>query len=77
MLVLPQGDTGTGSVSCRQVAEVMVRSLLTDEAVGRTFELVATTGNPPQDWPALFAARRPMSQATSTGPMTCDPASRG
>ena len=56
VLVLAQGDTGNGVVSRRQVAEVLVRSLLTDEAVGRTFELFATTGHPTLDWPALFAA---------------------
>jgi uncharacterized protein YbjT (DUF2867 family) len=55
-LVLAQGDTGTGSVSRRQVAEVLVRSLLIEEAVGRTFELFATAGKPPQNWPALFAS---------------------
>ena len=55
-LVLAQGDTGTGTVSRRQVAEVLVRSLLTEEAVGRTFELFATAGDPPHDWAALFAS---------------------
>src|SRR5215212_8667204 len=49
--VLAQGDTGTGAVSRRQVAEVLVRALFTDEAAGRTFELFATAGDPPQDWP--------------------------
>ena len=33
-LVLAQGDTGTGAVSRRQVAEVLVRSLITKEAAG-------------------------------------------
>jgi uncharacterized protein YbjT (DUF2867 family) len=56
LLVLAQGDTGTGAVSRFQVADVLVGSLLTEEADGRTFELFATTGNPPQDLPALFAA---------------------
>lgn len=58
-LMLRQGDTGSGSVSRRQVAEVLVRSLLTDEAAGRTFELFATAGDPPQDWAALFATTAP------------------
>ena len=56
LLVLAQGDTGTGAVSRFQVADVLVGSLLTEEADGRTFELFATTGNTPQDLPALFAA---------------------
>jgi uncharacterized protein YbjT (DUF2867 family) len=58
-LVLEQGDHGNGAVSRRQVAEVLVRSLLTDEAVGRTFELFATAGGPPPDWAALFATTAP------------------
>ena len=58
-LVLAQGDTGTGAVSRRQVAEVLVRALFTDEAAGRTLELFATAGDPPQDWPGLFAETAP------------------
>jgi uncharacterized protein YbjT (DUF2867 family) len=58
-LVLAQGDTGTGAVSRRQVAEVLVRALLTAEAAGRTFELFATAGKSPQDWPGLFAETAP------------------
>jgi hypothetical protein len=57
--VLAQGDTGTGAVSRRQVAEVLVRALFTDEAAGWTFELFATAGDPPQDWPGLFAGTAP------------------
>ena len=66
-LVLAQGDTGTGAVSRRQVAEVLVRALLTAEAAGRTFELFATAGNPPQDWPGLFAETAPDQPGSSTG----------
>ena len=41
------------------VSAELVRSLITDEAVGRTFELFATAGGPPQDWPGLFAQTAP------------------
>src|SRR5215212_9358595 len=58
-LVLAQGDTGTGAVSRRQVVEVLVRALLTEEAAGRTFELFATAGDPPRDWQGLFAQTSP------------------
>lgn len=58
-LVLRQGDTGSGSVARRQVAEVLVQSTLTDEAVGRTFELFAEPGAPTRDWAALFATTVP------------------
>jgi uncharacterized protein YbjT (DUF2867 family) len=54
-LVLGQGDRGSGAVRREQVAEVLVRSLLTGTAVGRTFELFAVDGAPPSDWGALFA----------------------
>jgi uncharacterized protein YbjT (DUF2867 family) len=66
-LMLAQDDTGTGAVSRRQVAEVLVRSLLTEEAAGRTFELFATTGNPPTDWAALFASTRADEAGDSNG----------
>ncbi len=55
--VLRQGDaSGSGAVSRETVAEVLVRSLLSDEAVGRTFELFSESGPAPSDWDALFAA---------------------
>jgi hypothetical protein len=43
------------------VAEVLVRSLLTDTAVGRTFELFAEAGAAPSDWNGVFADLRPDS----------------
>ena len=60
-LVLLQGDTrqagdsSDGVVARRQIAEVLVRSLGSDEALHKTFELVATTGPGPDDFDALFA----------------------
>lgn len=58
-LVLAQGDAGNGGIGRDQVAEVVVRSLLTDAALGRTFELFAEAGAAPTDWDALFCAVRP------------------
>ena len=55
-LVLEQGDAGDGGVSREQIAEVLVRSLLHDDALGRTFELYAGPGQAPADWDALFGA---------------------
>lgn len=61
-LVLLQGDTrqagdaSDGVVARRQLAEVLVRSLGSPEALRKTFELVATTGQEPDDFDALFAA---------------------
>jgi len=53
-LVIEQGDAGSGAVSREQVAEVLIRSLLTDAAVGKTFELYATSGQATSDWDGLF-----------------------
>lgn len=60
-LVLLQGDTrhagnpGDGVVSRRQIAEVLVRSLSSDAANRKTFELVAERGPATADLDALFA----------------------
>lgn len=58
-LVLTQGDTGNGGIGRDQVAEVLVRSLLSGAAVGRTFELFAESGDAPSDWDGLFGALQP------------------
>ena len=50
------GDSSDGVIARRQIAEVLVRSLGSDAAVRKTFELVATTGPEPDDFDALFAA---------------------
>jgi uncharacterized protein YbjT (DUF2867 family) len=58
-LVLEQSDTGNGGIGRDQLAEVLVRSLLTATAVGKTFELFAGAGEAPGDWSGLFADLRP------------------
>jgi uncharacterized protein YbjT (DUF2867 family) len=55
-LVLEQTDTGNGGIGRDQLAEVLVRSLLTDTALGKTFELFAERGPAPSDWTGLFGA---------------------
>jgi uncharacterized protein YbjT (DUF2867 family) len=60
-LVLLQGDrrqagnSSDGVIARRQIAEVLVRSLSSDHALRKTFELVAVTGAAPHDFDALFA----------------------
>jgi uncharacterized protein YbjT (DUF2867 family) len=60
-LVLLQGDTrhagdpSDGVVARRQIAQVLVRSLGSDAAVRKTFELVAERGPAPEDFEELFA----------------------
>ncbi len=59
-LVLLQGDkrhSGTpsdGTIARRQLAEVLVRSLSSNAAVRKTFELVSTKGAAQEDFDALF-----------------------
>lgn len=61
-LVLLQGDkrhSGTpkdGAIARRQLAAVLVRSLTSDEAVQKTFELVSAKGSMQDDLNPLFAA---------------------
>jgi uncharacterized protein YbjT (DUF2867 family) len=55
-LVLEQGGTADGGIARDQIAETLVRSLLTDTALGKTFELIATEGDEPLDWAELFGA---------------------
>jgi len=60
-LVLLQGDRrqagnpSDGAVARRQIADVLVRSLTSDRALRKTFELIVTKGPAPDDFDALFA----------------------
>jgi uncharacterized protein YbjT (DUF2867 family) len=64
-LELLQGDkrqSGTpkdGAIARRQLAEVLVRSLSSDAAVRKTFELVSTKGAPQEDIDTLFGSLEP------------------
>jgi uncharacterized protein YbjT (DUF2867 family) len=64
-LVLLQGDkrqSGTpkdGAIARRQLAEVLVRSLSSEGAVRKTFELVSTKGAPQEDFDTLFVSLEP------------------
>lgn len=49
------GDPSDGVVARRQIAQVLVRSLASDQALNKTFELVATNGPAQKDLDALFA----------------------
>lgn len=55
-VVLEQGDTGDGGIGREQLAELIVESLLNENAVGKTFEAFASAGDPVSDWSNLFAA---------------------
>jgi uncharacterized protein YbjT (DUF2867 family) len=60
-LVLLQGDTrqagnsSDGVVARRQIAQILIRSLTSDQALRKTFELVAAKGPASDDIDALFA----------------------
>nr|WP_299540831.1 hypothetical protein [uncultured Streptomyces sp.] len=46
-LVLHQGGRADGAISSDQLAETLVRTLLTDTTLNTTFELIATEGEDP------------------------------
>jgi uncharacterized protein YbjT (DUF2867 family) len=49
------GDSSDGAVARRQIAEVLVASLISEGALRKSFELVATQGPSPHDLDAEFA----------------------
>ena len=49
------GDPSDGAVARRQIAEVLVRSLGSGQALRKTFELISAKGPAPRDFDALFA----------------------
>lgn len=49
------GDPSDGAVARRQIAQVLVRSLDSDQALRKTFELVSTKGAAQDELGALFA----------------------
>jgi uncharacterized protein YbjT (DUF2867 family) len=61
-LVLLQGDTrqagdsSDGVIARRQIAEILVSSLISDHSLRKTFELVAVNGPAQENFAALFAA---------------------
>jgi len=57
-LVLGQENSLDGGIARSQIAEVLIHSLVTDGARGKTFELVATDGEQQTDWNELFAPLR-------------------
>jgi len=72
-LVFLQGDTrqagnpSDGVIARRQIADVLVSSLTSDDALRKTFELVAIKGPAPHDLNALFAALDPDPKDGSDG----------
>lgn len=50
------GNSSDGVIARRQIAEVLVGSLTSNEALRKTFELVADKGPAPEGLNALFAA---------------------
>ena len=96
-LVLLQGDTrqagnpSDGAIARTQIAQVLVSSLSSDTAAGKTFELVAERGPAQDDLDRLFAAltadpsggarrrlrRRQHAGGGRTGPGPCRPGGAG
>lgn len=53
------GTPSDGVISRRQIAQVLVRSLTSEQALGKTFELVAERGAAQIDFAPLFASLAP------------------
>ena len=53
------GDPSDGAVARRQIAEVLVHSLSSDQAARKTFELISAKGPAPKDLDTLFAPLTP------------------
>lgn len=77
-LVMLQGDRrwasdpSDGVVSRRQIAEVLVASLITPAADHKTFELVAEKGEAQSDLTPVFDTLRPDGDAALDGPLDRD-----
>ncbi|MGQ4365186.1 NAD(P)H-binding protein [Streptomyces sp. SAS_272] len=68
-LVLEQGATADGGIARDQIAETLIRSLLTNTALGKTFELITTEGEEPSDLDGeLFGALK--TDAVEAEPQT-------
>ena len=61
------GDSSDGVVARRQIAQVLVHSLGSDQALRRTFELIASAGPAQDDFDALFAPLDADPQGTLDG----------
>jgi uncharacterized protein YbjT (DUF2867 family) len=61
------GDSSDGVIARSQIAQVLVSSLSSDPAIGKTFELVAEHGTAPTDLDRLFAALEPDPLGTLDG----------
>jgi uncharacterized protein YbjT (DUF2867 family) len=53
------GNSSDGAIARQQIAEVLVRSLCSDQAIRKTFELVAERGSAQKDIDSLFASLDP------------------
>ena len=61
------GDPSDGVVARAQIAQVLVHSLHSDQAINKTFELVAERGPAPDDFDALFSTVAKDDAATLDG----------
>jgi uncharacterized protein YbjT (DUF2867 family) len=61
------GNSSDGVIARRQIAQVLVRSLGSETALHKTFELVAEKGAAQQDLDPLFAALVPDTEGALDG----------
>src|SRR5271166_4622643 len=61
------GDSSDGVIARRQIAQVLVHSLSSSQALRKTFELIAAKGPAQEDFDALFAPLEADPQGTLDG----------
>lgn len=67
------GDAGDGAVPRRQIAQVLIASLSSELALGKTFELVTEPGPATGDLSPLFAGLLPDDPEQLDGPLDGEP----
>jgi hypothetical protein len=53
------GDTGEGSITREVLGTVHIEALLSDSAIGKTFQVFSGPGETTSDWDSLFATTKP------------------
>lgn len=58
-VTIEQGDTGEGSITRAVLGAVHIEALLSDSAIGKTFEVFSGPGEATSDWASLFGTAQP------------------
>jgi hypothetical protein len=58
-VTIDQGDTGDGSIGREVLGALHIAALVSDSAIGKTFEVFSGPGETTSDWDSLFGAAQP------------------